>query len=400
MPIQFDIVTFLLLLSVIALIWLSTSLIKAKKNLHTLQMNQSESSGLPQNFQTIQAESHEAEAWLPDAIFVFDQLFNLNWANRTAEEWFGFHLRDYVHSPANQFFQDEQLICFLNERQYIGEYDCPAPMLQETIIRLRLLPYRHGQILLQGRDITQTKKLDQVRRDFVANASHELRTPTSIIYGYLDMMLMDDTKGVNDEWKPAISQMYDQTTRIKQIVDDMMMLSRLEDPDTLNGHHFFEIEPLLESVAKNARIISSDKSHAIKTDISTGYQLLGSRDEIESLATNLVNNAVRYTPDNGKIMISWKTDIAGGILSVSDSGIGIEEKDIPRITERFYRTDTARSRETGGTGLGLAIVNHIANRHQATLKIESTLGKGSTFHVIFPNTNIKHVEAQAQLLLH
>ena len=263
---------------------------------------------------------------------------------------------------------------------------------------MRFLPYKHRQYLLQARDITQVRALETIRRDFIANASHELRTPVSILYGYLEMMLEKKQSGISSEWKRAIRQMHEQTHRIKQIIEDMMMLSRLENPDTSNMHETLDMTQLVRSVSHNAKILSGKKSHSINTHIDSSHDLLGNRAEIESLLSNLVSNAVHYTPSGGKITIKWAVKSAQGTLSVADTGIGIDKEEIPRITERFYRIDTARSRDTGGTGLGLAIVHHIVNRHEAKLRIRSIPAKGSVFTVIFPAQRVQPNNQHTNLL--
>ena len=294
---------------------------------------------------------------------------------------------------------DSELAQILSIKNYGTAIDCQAPDAADVILRVRLFPFRDGKHLLQARDVTKMKNLEQVRRDFVANASHELRTPISILYGYLEMMRQDDEKGISDEWKPAISQMHDQTIRVKSIIDDMMILSRLEDQEIGSEHEFIKFKPLLESAAKDAEILSKGKHHTIKTDIKSDDSLLCNSEEIKSLVSNIISNAIRYTPDNGTITIQWQVDSDMARLSVRDTGIGIKSEDIPRITERFYRTDTAHSRESGGTGLGLAIVNHICIRHQASLQVESELSKGSVFIVAFPCERIRKHLRQIELLL-
>ena len=261
------------------------------------------------------------------------------------------------------------------------------------------MPYRAGQYLLQGRDITKIRQLEQIRRDFVANASHELRTPLSILYGYLEMMQDETDDNISQQWKPVVHQMFEQTGRIKQIVDDMMLLSRLEDVDEALEQQFTAIAPMMHSACKDAEALAAPKHQVVHKDIDDNYSLLCNFKEIQSLVMNLVSNAVRYTPDEGFITVKWKVDLIGGYLSVIDTGIGIEEENIPRLTERFYRTDPARSRAAGGTGLGLAIVNHIVNRHHAKLLIKSEVGKGSAFTVHFPPESVRADHEQVNLLL-
>lgn len=344
-------------------------------------------------------ELHESVSWLPDAIMVLDAGMHLNWANATAQEWFGINLSRHIHTDFCSIINDSKMSEFIASRNLDDPYDAPAPALPEITIRLRILPYKNDQHLLQARDITRIKALEKVRRDFVANASHELSTPVSVLYGYLEMMLQDKKNGIAEEWKRAIRQMHGQTAQIKRIVEDMMILSRLEDPEITEEHETFELGSLIESVYENARVLSGNKAHDIRTSTDRAFHLTGNRKEVESLILNLVSNAVRYTPERGRITISWKATPTGGRLSVQDTGIGIEKEEIPRLTERFYRTDTARSRATGGTGLGLAIVNHIVIRHQATLHIKSKPGKGSKFSVIFPPGRVMPSKPQTSLVL-
>ena len=250
-----------------------------------------------------------------------------------------------------------------------------------------------------GQEGSGNKAFDLMRRDFVSNASHELRTPISVIYGYLEMMMQEDIKGIGKEWKTAIRQMHEQTERIKKIIEDMLLLSRLEETDSVGNHDYSRMAPILDSAFNNAKVLGAHKNHRIEVDCDPNSALLCSKESITSLISNLVSNAIRYTPDNGSIIIRWEISDEGGALSVMDTGIGIVEKEISRITERFYRVDPARSRETGGTGLGLAIVNHIVNHHQATLHIKSELGQGSLFVVKFPPKRVRRYPSQTELLL-
>ncbi|MEM7562409.1 MAG: phosphate regulon sensor histidine kinase PhoR [Pseudomonadota bacterium] len=376
-------------ISVFILLW------KKRKNAYANAIEDSELLADKNGIETLLGDNID---WLPDGVVVLDQKLRLVWANQNAMNWFGINSRNYAGISLLEQTPESDLSTYLKNRNFRDALDCPAPMIPDTILRVRILPFRNGQLLLQARDITQITNLEMVRRDFVANASHELRTPISIVYGYLEMMLQDEVN-VDDQWRPAIYQMHQQTERVKQIIEDMMMLSRLEDSTVPEDHELIIMAQLLESEIKNARVLSGEKSHRFGLNADENYSIEGNPKEIESLVSNLMSNAVRYTPDRGKISISWDVDLAGGALSITDTGIGIAEHDLPRITERFYRTDTARSRETGGTGLGLAIVNHIASRHQANLVVTSTIGKGSTFTVHFPPDRIQKHHDQVNLLL-
>ena len=344
--------------------------------------------------------NQNSSEWRTDAVIALDEKLHLNWANKTAEAWFGFNLERRFRENLTTIVKIPELTTFLESGEYDKLLDCETSGSKKIPIRIRVIPYHQNQLLLQARDISQIKTLESVRRDFVSNASHELKTPVSVIYGYLEMMKQEDIPGIAEDWKPAIHQMYEQTERIKKIIEDMLLLSRLEETHKIDEHDYIDITPLLNSAFENAKILGTTHNQSINLNIDPGYSLLCNHEEIESLITNLISNAIRYTPDNGSINIHWRIDTGQGILSVIDTGIGIKKEDISRVTERFYRSDPARSRETGGTGLGLAIVNHIINRHDATLVIKSELNQGSEFIVTFPTDRVRKNPDQVNLLLH
>lgn len=336
---------------------------------------------------------------LPDAVMLIGEQWQLRWANKSAHKLFGIEAEYADSEPIWQLVTLPGFGDYLARQNLTESFQCVAPGDPQVWLEVRIVPYRAGQLLLQGRDITRVRQLEQIRRDFVANASHELRTPLSILYGYLEMMQEEPDTNISRQWKPAVRQMYEQTSRIKQIIDDMMLLSRLEDVDGEIEQQFVPMSPLMQRACEDARALANPKGQAVKSSIDDNYSLYCNEQEIQSLVMNLISNAIRYTPDNGTITVSWQVDLTGGRLQVSDTGIGIEQKDIPRLTERFYRTDPARSRAAGGTGLGLAIVNHIVNRHQAKLFISSTPGNGSEFTVQFPRESIQADHDQVNLLL-
>ncbi len=335
----------------------------------------------------------------PDAVLLTGGQWQLRWANDTACHWFGIDLVRDTGQPVWQVMTIPGFVEYLRSQAFGESFECAAPEDGNVRLGIRVAPYRGGQYLVQGRDITKIRQLEQIRRDFVANASHELRTPLSILYGYLEMMQDEPDDSIGPQWKPAVRQMYEQTDRIKQIIDDMMLLSRLEAVDAELEQQFTPMAPMMHSACQDAEALAAQKSQSVECEIDENYSLLCNFNEIQSLVTNLISNAVRYTPENGYITVRWKVDLAGGALSVEDTGIGIEEENIPRLTERFYRTDPARSRAAGGTGLGLAIVNHIVNRHNAKLLISSQPGQGSLFTVVFPPESVRADHEQVKLLL-
>jgi two-component system phosphate regulon sensor histidine kinase PhoR len=246
-------------------------------------------------------------------------------------------------------------------------------------LNLRLIPYSDALWLLVARDVSTLVRLEQMRRDFVANVSHELRTPLTVVHGYLELLgesMLDPAEQA--AWAPMLVEMQRQSGRMTQLVEDLLTLSRLESTDTL-AEDSVPMRAMLAALRNEAEALSQQR-HAIEVEDVARVDLWGSQKELHSAFSNLVSNAVRYTPDGGRIVIRFETDPAGGaILSVSDSGHGIPATHLPRVTERFYRISTSRSRESGGTGLGLSIVKHVLNLHQARLEIESEVGRGSRF---------------------
>lgn len=226
--------------------------------------------------------------------------------------------------------------------------------------------------------------LERVRRDFVANVSHELRTPLTVIQGYLETLLaqnLDETK----PWRKIFTQMFQHSVRMSNIIEDLLLLSVLETEDyPLEEKPKIDIALMLKNLVREAKNISGDKKHHISLQADNQVKLDGAENELRSLFSNLIINAIKYTPAKGEIKIQWYCEENQAIFKVTDTGIGIAKKEIPRITERFYRVDKGRSRESGGTGLGLAIVKHILLRHQGELVVTSQLGKGSIFSVFFP----------------
>lgn len=270
------------------------------------------------------------------------------------------------------------------DEEYRG-IEMPGLNEAEQTLWLRLIPYGRQQRLLIARDITDRKRIEQMRRDFVSNASHELRTPLTVVSGYLEMMVAEARAG--DEglapWAEPISEMQRQAVRMESIIADMLKLARLEAAGRISEREPISMARLLRDALKEAEALS-DGRHAISAQIDESLGLAGQSSELQSIVGNLLSNAVRYTPEGGRIDVRWAREGEARVLEVADTGIGITPRDLPRLTERFYRADIARSRETGGTGLGLAIVKHAVERHGGQLEIDSTPGRGSRFRCRFP----------------
>ncbi|MEM9243584.1 MAG: ATP-binding protein [Pseudomonadota bacterium] len=229
-------------------------------------------------------------------------------------------------------------------------------------------------------------RFEKIRRDFVANVSHELRTPLTVIHGYLEILCQ---KSNNEEpigkFKEIFEQMYAHSVRMEHIINELLLLSRLESEDNpAHKKEAIHVSEILEALCEDAKRVSGNRGHVICLEDDRNLLLSGAEDELRSLFSNIIINAVKYTPAGGRIAVKWYVDDNEAVFSVTDTGMGIEQKHIPRLTERFYRVDKARSRESGGTGLGLAIVKHVLMRHQGEMTIESEPGEGSTFTCRFP----------------
>lgn len=325
----------------------------------------------------------EAAQALPGGIAMLDSGDQLLWCNDTAAVHLGLQVgRDYGLRITN-IVRVPGLAAFLQRALADNTLDYRPADNTGQLLSLKAIPFGDGRKLLVSFDITQIERADTMRRDFIANVSHELRTPLTVIHGFLEHM-NDAPVAPAEQARRHIELMTQQSDRMLKLVDDLLMLSRLEAGDSPNREERVDLHALLQGLAQDARALSAGR-HQIEVDVLGEAAVTGSVDELRSAFGNLVSNAVRYTPPGGRITLAWRTDEQGcGTFSVSDTGIGIATEHIPRLTERFYRVDRGRSRETGGTGLGLAIVKHVLLRHQATLEIQSELGTGSEFRIVFP----------------
>lgn len=333
------------------------------------------------------ARFREATAVWPDAAVVLDKRGAIEWANARASELLGLSLPRDIGRRVTFLLRHPAFAPFLESGISAESVELPSPVNPEIHLSLHVLPFgKKQQRLLIARDVTHVRRLEQVRRDFVANVSHELRTPLTVLSGYLET-LSDAADECPPHWAPSLHQMHEQAARMQRIVNDLLLLARLEVETEAPAQEVVRVPKMLEAIAHEARALSGERGHRISVQAES-LDLLGNPSELRSAFTNLVVNAVQYTPPGGAIDIRWYQDGSGAHLEVSDTGVGVEPQHIPRLTERFYRVDVARSRQSGGTGLGLAIVNHVLQRHHATLHIESVPGKGSTFRCDFPVTRI------------
>jgi two-component system phosphate regulon sensor histidine kinase PhoR len=324
------------------------------------------------------ARMRRAVQALPDGVVVLDGANRIEWCNRTAERQLMLDGRADLGQNIANLVREPEFVEYLREPQ-----DKPVRITRGpgTALSLQLIPVGETQQLLLARDITQTERVDAMRRDFVANVSHELRTPLTVLVGFLETVR--ELKLDAQRQRDYLGMMQEQAARMQRIIDDLLTLSALDAAPPATTDKRVAARPLLERLKADAEALSGGK-HIIKLNIDTPNDVLGVESELGSAFGNLVSNAIRYTPPGGTVTLAWREGPDGARFSVEDTGIGIEPEHIPRLTERFYRVDRSRSRETGGTGLGLAIAKHALARHDATLEIESELGKGSRFSARFP----------------
>ena len=333
---------------------------------------------------------------IPDGLVILGASNEIEWCTPHAESQLGLDFSTDKNLPIVNLVRDSQFIAYLYNGDFNEPFKLKAWHKPEVVFEIQLITFGENQKLLICRDTTQLEKVEVMRRDFIANVSHELRTPLTVVGGFLET-LGDMQGAVPDAIKNYFGMMQDQTSRMRRIIEDLLTLSKIEsnveEPENIE----IDMATLLKQLQSDALGLSQilyKSKHNIKLHIDETLNIVGSQNELQSALSNLVSNAVRYTPKGGEVEISWgMQDVQGekaehAIFAVRDSGIGIEQQHIDRLTERFYRVDRGRSRETGGTGLGLSIVKHILIRHQAKLEISSELNAGSTFAVLFPKARI------------
>lgn len=323
---------------------------------------------------------------MPDGIVMLNSADQIIWCNLISGAHFGLDVERDHGQFIRYLIRQEQFTDYLNAQNYSEPLVLKSPINREITLTAQLVPYGHNQKLLISRDITQLERIDAMRRDFVANVSHELRTPLTVVGGFLETFA--DTDNLTpDALRSYLGLMREQTQRMQRLIEDLLTLSRLENTQSAPHEERIDVPALARSLLEEARSLSGGK-HELVLAIDTEAALRGAHDELHSALGNLISNAVRYTPAGGKITLRWEKKGNEAMFSVEDTGEGIEAQHLPRLTERFYRVDRSRSRETGGTGLGLAIVKHVLTRHQARLEITSEPGKGSRFSVWFPSHRV------------
>ncbi len=323
----------------------------------------------------------------PNGIVMLDEDDQIEWCNSIAERFFGLVFKRDVMQRINFLIRRPEFILYLSNRNFeeslLLERMGPDSSLS---LMLQAFPFGHRRHLLLIQNVTDLQKADAMRRDFVANVSHEMRTPITVLMGFLEtVQSLELEKGQRDQY---FDMMMSQAQRMKSLVEDLLTLANLEANTAPAVSNAVSIETLMALIKNDAEALSHG-NHSFTFEVVEKNNILGDEREILSAFSNLVSNAIRYTPDAGAIHVKWGINAEGqGEFSVTDTGPGITSEHLSRLTERFYRVDRSRSRDTGGTGLGLAIVKHIASRHQAQLTIESTPGRGSTFKLLFPKERL------------
>ena len=324
---------------------------------------------------------------LPEGVVVLDADDRIEWANPRAEAHLGLDLKHDSGAPIVNLVRHPAFVHYLA----VGDFSEPV-IIQSTresalTLSLQIVPFGVEEKLLMSRDITRLEAVARVRRDFIANVSHELKTPLTVLAGFIETLT--DVEMDERQRQRCLALMREQANSMQRLVEDLLTLSALESEQLVNEGEF-AVVPLLLAVSSDAKALSGGR-HEVTLTIRDAATLLGSREELASAFGNLVSNAVRYTPEGGRISLEWRVTDGGGEFTVADSGIGIAPEHVPRLTERFYRVDRSRSRATGGTGLGLAIVKHVLMRHQGELIIASEEGRGSRFTVLLPQVRVRIV---------
>jgi len=316
----------------------------------------------------------------PDAVLVLDDRGVITWINNAAMSLLKLRSPEDLGQTVTNLLRGPDFANWLDDGNKIeSELEMQSPRGDNTWLNVSAVTFRKNQRLIILRDITNVQNVEGIRRDFVANLSHELRTPLTVLIGYLELL----PQLPSGQMSEAIERMQSQATQMQNMLNDLLELSRLQSEEIQNEEVFVDIPAMLSRLRMQAEELSQGK-HKLVFDVQDGLNLSGNASDLESAFHNLLNNAVRYTPDNGSITVTWYDSQEGPRLSVRDTGIGIPKRDIPRLTERFYRVGSDRARLSGGTGLGLAIVKHVLNAHQARLLIDSELNAGSEFTCIFP----------------
>ncbi len=336
-------------------------------------------------FVQLMRQLQQSTAALPNGVVILNEQREIVWFNRMAGRLLGLRASSDLGVRIENLLREPAFGHYLHKGDYTNPVVVRRSTPQDSSLSVQLVAYGDGQQLLLAADVSRQMRLEAVRRDFVANASHELRSPLTVIAGYLETLGQDPA--LDADFAAPIAEMRRQAARMNSIVRDLLELSRLEETDERAGGEPLDV-PALMALLRRDVLARPVHPREVRVHSDSRAALIGKESEIHSAFANLVDNAAKYTPPDGSLEMRWWSDRDGGHFSVTDTGIGIPAEHLPRLTERFYRVDPGRSRATGGSGLGLAIVKHVLQRHGAELEIQSTPGKGSTFTCHFPPERI------------
>jgi two-component system phosphate regulon sensor histidine kinase PhoR len=325
----------------------------------------------------------EGSEALPDAVVVIDKQTRIMWCNRNARIELGLRWPDDNGRRIDNLIRHPRFIDFMESDDYQYPVEIPAPTNPHKTFEFRMMEYGEDQFLLIVRDVSRVSHLEEMRKDFVANVSHELKTPLTVINGYLEV-LASSTEDAPPIVNKALSEMGTQTKRMQNLIEDLLVLSRIESSGERIFEKVIDMHAMLKQIQMEAAALNKEKHHEIIFNVDPDLKVFGVETEMRSACSNLIFNAIHYTPPKGKIEVIFKRRSNGAYFGVKDNGDGIDEKHLRRLTERFYRVDKARSRKTGGSGLGLSIVKHVLHHHNTLLEVESKVGKGSEFSFLLP----------------
>lgn len=322
-----------------------------------------------------------------DGVIMTDSRGAMEWWNGSAEHLLGFRRSSDRGQFIHNLIRNPAFKAYFDSRDYREPLELNSPAKPHIHLQIQISLFGDDDRLIVAKDVTRLYQLEQMRRDFVGNVSHEMRTPLTVISGYLET-LVDNADDLPPKWHRAINTMAQQSSRMEALITDLILLSRIETGEQTISNAVTDVSAMINQICHDARALSGDQGHEFSINISDRYLLTGDESQLRSAFSNLIFNAVKYTPAGGEITITWSTDREGAHLSVKDTGIGIDPIHIPRLTERFYRADPSRHKETGGTGLGLAIVKHVLLNHDGRLEIRSRIGDGSEFICHFPRERL------------
>ncbi|KEF30852.1 Phosphate regulon sensor protein PhoR (SphS) [Marinobacter nitratireducens] len=322
-----------------------------------------------------------------DGVIMTNAQGAMEWWNGSAEYLLGFRRNTDQGQYIHNLIRTPVFKTYFDSRDYREPLELNSPSKPHIHLQIQISLFGDDDRLIVAKDVTRLYQLEQMRRDFVGNVSHEMRTPLTVISGYLET-LVDNADDLPPKWRRAINTMSIQSSRMEALITDLILLSKIETGEQTVHDTLTEVDTMVEEICRDARALSGDQKHEITVNVTDHRMLRGDESQLRSAFSNLIFNAVKYTPAGGHITVTWSTNREGAHLSVKDTGIGIDPVHIPRLTERFYRADPSRHKDTGGTGLGLAIVKHVLLNHDGNLEIHSRIGGGSEFICHFPRERL------------